>query len=63
MPHAPAPAPPAELQPVNQPIPVQLVMNPPGPSNPAPHHGQPYAGKQNKCVNESYYCLKLGSPV
>ncbi|KAK7176610.1 hypothetical protein R3I93_000745 [Phoxinus phoxinus] len=42
-PAGPAPAPPAELQPVNHPAPGQLVMDPPGPSNPAPHEIQPYA--------------------
>lgn len=51
-PEAPAPAPPAELQPVNQPAPVQPVVNPYGPSNPAPQQGQPYAGKHriNVCL-------------
>lgn len=51
-PEAPAPAPPAELQPVNQPAPVQPVVNPSGPSNPAPQQGQPYAGKHriNVCL-------------
>ncbi|KAK9971551.1 hypothetical protein ABG768_024913 [Culter alburnus] len=52
-PEAPAPAPPAELQPVNQPAPVQPVVNPSGPSNPAPQQGQPYAGSpvQNNLPN------------
>lgn len=53
MPHVPAPAPPAELQPVNQPAPVQPVMNPSGPSNPTPDQVQPYAGKQRINVYRS----------
>ncbi|XP_056124618.1 phospholipid scramblase 2-like isoform X8 [Rhinichthys klamathensis goyatoka] len=40
----PAPAPPAELQPVNQPAPVQLVINLTDLSNPALHQVQPYTG-------------------
>ncbi|XP_067307408.1 phospholipid scramblase 1 [Pseudorasbora parva] len=43
LPHGPTPAPPVELQPGNQPVPVQSVMNPSGPSNPAPDQVQPYA--------------------
>ncbi|XP_016101683.1 phospholipid scramblase 2-like isoform X2 [Sinocyclocheilus grahami] len=34
----------AELEPQNQPLPVQTVMNLPGPSNPAPHQVQSYTG-------------------
>ncbi|XP_042583424.1 phospholipid scramblase 1-like isoform X1 [Cyprinus carpio] len=32
------------LEPQNQPLPVQTVMNPPGPGNPAPHQVQSYTG-------------------
>ncbi len=34
-----------ELHSVNQPPPVQPVLNQSDPSNPAPHQAQPYAGK------------------
>ncbi|XP_056124619.1 phospholipid scramblase 2-like isoform X9 [Rhinichthys klamathensis goyatoka] len=43
-PEGPATAPPAELQSVNQPAPVQLVMNLTDLSNPALHQVQPYTG-------------------
>ncbi|XP_026122833.1 phospholipid scramblase 1 isoform X2 [Carassius auratus] len=36
--------PPAGLQPESPPLPVQPVMNPPGPSNPVPHQVQSYTG-------------------
>ncbi|XP_051756229.1 uncharacterized protein LOC127516020 isoform X2 [Ctenopharyngodon idella] len=44
-PEGPAPAPPAaELQPDNQPPPVQKALNPSEPSNPAPHQVQLHEG-------------------
>ncbi len=46
-PEVPDPAPPAaDLQSENQPPLVQPVLNPSGPSNPAPDQAQPHGGKR-----------------
>ncbi len=47
----PGPVPPAAgIQPQNQTLPVQTVINPSGPSNPVPHQVQSYTGKINVCL-------------